>query len=190
MSTRSGTLHGSAPLPQRRHRPIDTGRMLRPPKTRTRGRRGRTRAIPVSGQASGRVSTCYQAGERARPIYRAIVCTATARLRRARLHRPDRRRTGNSTARSFSSGTTSRCASAPMLRSGATTSAAPLSSTSSSVHTATGRRPGHILTIQGPWSWVLPFAGRRVRQDIVQFRRDSRPLGQCHRPSRRRDPMT
>lgn len=55
----------------------EAGQTLRPPKTRTWGRRGHTPVAPVSGEGSGRVSiaglTCDKPGQRSRLIYRTRV---------------------------------------------------------------------------------------------------------------------
>ncbi|GAA3450528.1 transposase [Dactylosporangium matsuzakiense] len=55
----------------------EAGQTLRPPKARTRGRRGHTPVIPLSGKGSGRVSiaglTCYPPGRRSRFMYRTTV---------------------------------------------------------------------------------------------------------------------
>jgi putative transposase len=55
----------------------EAGQTLRPPKTRTWGRCGRTPVMAVSGKGSGRVSiaglVCVRPGERSRLIYRTRV---------------------------------------------------------------------------------------------------------------------
>jgi putative transposase len=55
----------------------EAGQTLRPPKTRTWGRRGRTPVVAVSGKGSGRVSiaglVCVRPGRRSRFIYRTRV---------------------------------------------------------------------------------------------------------------------
>lgn len=54
----------------------EAGQILRPPKARTWGRRGRTTQVPVSGKGSGRVSVaglvCVRPGQRSRLIYRTL----------------------------------------------------------------------------------------------------------------------
>jgi putative transposase len=55
----------------------EAGQTLRPPKTRTWGRRGHTPVVAVSGKGSGRVSiaglVCVRPGHRSRFIYRTQV---------------------------------------------------------------------------------------------------------------------
>ncbi|MDQ2583890.1 transposase [Saccharothrix yanglingensis] len=55
----------------------EAGQTLRPPKSRTWGRRGRTPIVAVSGKGSGRVSiaglVCVRPGHRSRLIYRTVV---------------------------------------------------------------------------------------------------------------------
>src|SRR5262249_38878836 len=55
----------------------EAGQGLRPPKARTRARRGQTPVVSVSGGGSGRVSiaglVCAKAGERTRMFYRTHV---------------------------------------------------------------------------------------------------------------------
>ncbi len=88
----------------------EAGQTLRPPKTRTWGRRGRTPVTVVSGKGSGRVSVaglvCVRPGQRSRLIYRTrlhrdpgngpvdktgtaprIDCTGRQRLRRCAARR-------------------------------------------------------------------------------------------------------
>ena len=65
----------------------EAGQMLRPPKARTWGRRGRTPVVAVSGKGSGRVSaagmTCFQPGARSRFFYRIRVHTGRKGERRS-----------------------------------------------------------------------------------------------------------
>jgi putative transposase len=55
----------------------EAGQTLRPPKTRTWGRRGHTPVVAVSGKGSGRVSiaglVCVRPGQRSRLIYRTLI---------------------------------------------------------------------------------------------------------------------
>jgi hypothetical protein len=55
----------------------ESGCLIRPPKAKTWGRRGRTPVVTVRGRGSGRVSiaglTCYRPGHRSRLIYRLHV---------------------------------------------------------------------------------------------------------------------
>jgi hypothetical protein len=65
----------------------EAGQTLRPPKARTRARRGRTPVAVVSGKGSGRVSaagmTCFQPGARSRFFYRIRVHTGRKGERRS-----------------------------------------------------------------------------------------------------------
>jgi hypothetical protein len=65
----------------------EAGQTLRPPKTRTWGRRGRTPVIAVSGKSSGRISIAglvsVKPGRRPRFIYRTIVHCGRAGERRS-----------------------------------------------------------------------------------------------------------
>ncbi|WP_447005158.1 transposase [Saccharothrix isguenensis] len=55
----------------------EAGQTLRPPKTRTWGRRGHTPTVAVSGKGSGRISiaglVCVRPGHRPRLIYRTVI---------------------------------------------------------------------------------------------------------------------
>jgi putative transposase len=55
----------------------EAGQTLRPPKTRTWGRRGQTPTVAVSGKGSGRISiaglVCVRPGHRPRLIYRTVI---------------------------------------------------------------------------------------------------------------------
>lgn len=65
----------------------ESGQTLRPPKTRTWGRCGRTPMIAVSCKASGRVSiaglVCVRAGWRSRLIYRTLIHRGRKKERRS-----------------------------------------------------------------------------------------------------------
>ena len=59
----------------------EAGQSMRPPKARTRGRRGHTPVVRVSGKGSGRVSiaglACLRTGARSRLLYRMRVHRGT-----------------------------------------------------------------------------------------------------------------